>query len=644
MCGIFGLCGISGKPVSVSTQEMATSLQLMQHRGPNAGRLALFGGEEEPPLLLELDKIPNKAKAPLAADVATTLALGHRRLSIIDLSEAAHQPMASGSGRFWMTYNGELYNYRELREELKTKGFTFTTQSDTEVLLALYEAEGAGMVSRLNGMFALAIWDTQDRALFLARDRYGIKPLYTTRMPDGAIAFASEVKSLLALPGVTQELNPQGLYEHFTFQTTLFEKTLVKNISLLEAGSFVMISPEQNTWHQEKYWEPVFQDTPYNPNHLQRYTQDVRECLEQAISRQLVGEVPIGAFLSGGMDTGAITAVAGRQIENLNTFTCGFDTRGVTEMEQYTDERVEAQALAQTLGSHHHEMVLDHQALPQSLERLVWHLDDFRAGISYQNERINELVSQHVTVVLSGVGGDELFAGYPWRHQPLLSLTDSKAFSDAYYQHWARLLSDAQKQQLFSKKILAGLTEPDTKTAFNRVLGRCQAQHPLHKALGYEMTTFLQGLLIVDDRLSMAHSIELRVPFLDNDLVDLCLSLPAETKLSPDGTPKAILKEALEGLLPDEVIHRRKQGFTPPEMTWFRGPTRGYVEEMLLSDQAIERGLFEPDALKHLITEHMDGHANHRFLIWSLLCLEQWQRLFLDQDALSPPKSTQSVI
>lgn len=629
MCGIFGWFSTQSQHTDkISLPGAAKALSLMKHRGPDAQRLAAFPRHAVP----YVDTLQAIQSKPDASDLQGIL--GHARLNIIDLSDRASQPMVMKT--HWIVFNGEIYNYRQLRKELQAKGYVFQSESDTEVLLALYDAEGTAMLKRLNGMFAFAIYDLQKQEIFLARDRYGIKPLYYWQA-GGEFAFASELKSLLALPGVGKKLNHQALFEHLTFQYSLGNKTLVQGIQSLDAGCYAVLNLSQGQFKQQTYWTLQYADTPLDITRLPDQIQQVRAAFETSVSAQLVGDVPIGSFLSGGMDTGAISAVATRMIPDMYTFTCGFDVSDVSESERLFDERDQARELSDLLGTTHQEMLIGSKSLPEVFKQVVWHLDDFRAGISYQNFLVSEMVKKNVTVVLSGVGGDELFAGYSWRYVPILDVEDPAQFNRLYYQAWVRLLSDEKKRYLFSDEFLREVGDYSTKDAFNQVLDTCVSEEPLHRALAYDFKTFLQALLTVEDRLSMAHSVESRVPFLDNAVVDVCLSLPAETKLqrapvSGEPLAKWILKEALKGLLPDSVLTRRKQGFTPPDASWYRSVHKHWIESMLLSPKALERNLFKPNVLKGLLDDHFSGQANHRFLIWSLLCLEQWQQLFFDEE------------
>lgn len=628
MCGIFGI--VHSETLPISPERLADAFGLMSHRGPDCSLLTFF---------TEHGNITVARDSDMSYIPPAYAMLAHHRLAIIDRSAKGNQPMPFGE--CWMTYNGEIYNYKNMRAILQEQGNSFLSDSDTEVLLTQYQYDGPDMVQQLNGMFAFGLWDNAKKHLVLARDRYGIKPLYYTRLKNGALAFASEVKALVALPGFDKTLDYTALSEHLTFQNTLGDKTLFQSARLLEPGHWARFDVESGQLHIQKYWEPVFE--PNNRLKEAKAIETFYGYFEEAVKRQLVGEVSIGSFLSGGLDTGAITAIASQQLPHLHTYTAGFDTAGVSSEEQLFDERIAARAMSAQFKTHHHEIQIGPDAFPQRLANVVWHLDDFRAGISYQNELISQAVRQDVTVALSGVGGDELLAGYPWRYEPLLALAP-KQFNTHYYQVWQRLLNDSEKENLWSSSIKSSLKGFSTQTQFENILNQCKAESPLDKALCFDMKTFLHALLIVEDRLSMAHSVESRVPFLDNTLVDYCLTLPSKFKLHPtsnssdSATSKWILKQAFQGTLPDSVINQRKQGFTPPDASWYRLYHRDFIEKLLLSKTALERHLFEPKALRAILEDHWQGKRNHRFLIWSLLCLELWQRFFVDVDFPQKPE------
>jgi asparagine synthase (glutamine-hydrolysing) len=553
------------------------------------------------------------------------LALVFRRLKIIDLSARAAQPMSNEAQTIWIVFNGEIYNYIELRAELAARGCRFRSESDTEVILALYEAEGLAAFRRLNGMFAIALWDQRLRRLVLARDRFGIKPLYYADAPD-ELVFGSEIKTLFCYPSIRPRLAPLALAEHLAFQFPLADRTLFDGVHLLQPGRLLIIE-DSGSRRIERFWQLDYRPRPGHS--LNEWARDLHQCLVGAVQRQVRSDVPVGSFLSGGMDTGSISALAARSINPLHTFTCGFDVTGMRGLEQHFDERKHARELAARLETIHHEMEVGPSDLMELLPAVVWHLEEARVGISYQIYKLSELVRQHVTVVLSGTGGDEIFAGYPWRYAPILQETDPARFEDQFYGVWCRLTSDAQRSQLFSENTLRALAGCSPRDGFRAAIAETQGLDPLHRALHFEAGNFLQGILLVEDRLNMAFSVEARMPMLDNQVVDLIEATPSELKYDGERT-KIVLKEALRSVLPDEVLHRRKQGFTPPEETWMSTVSRPRIEALLLDPRSLDRGLFQPDAIRDVLQAHFEGRANNRFLIWSLLCIEWMQRLFVD--------------
>ncbi|HEU4391151.1 MAG TPA: asparagine synthase (glutamine-hydrolyzing) [Blastocatellia bacterium] len=598
MCGIAGIYQPNG--ATADPNRVAAMCDLIRHRGPDDYAVWNSG----------------------------PVALGHRRLSIIDLSPRGRNPMPNEDETIWITFNGEIYNYRQLREDLLRRGHLFRSETDTEVIIHLYEEEGPAAVERLNGMFAFALWDSTKRRLLLARDRFGVKPLYYTTAGNW-FAFASEVKAFLALPEFSARPDLVALSEHLTFQNTFGERTFFEGVRLLPAGHYLLRNEMGVSLHQ--YWDLAFD--PDNSRSLDGWAAGLRERFETAVTRQLMSDVPLGSFLSGGMDTGSISAVAARNIPAMHTFTCGFDVpEDATDLEQHFDEREESHLLANLLGTVHHELTLGPDAMAPALPHVVWHLDEPRVGISYQVYYTAEMIRRYVTVVLSGVGGDELFAGYPWRYEKVL-YSDPKRFDDDYYRLSIRFLDDSAKRELFTGSVIDSIGDYSSFDSFRSIMSRADRFDPLHRALYFDFKTFLNGLLIVDDKLAMAHSVEGRVPFLDNELVDYVGRIPAEFKLRP-GESKIALKRAMQGLLPGETLERRKQGFTPPDQSWYRGRALGYIRELILGNRALSRDYFQRTALERILDDHVSGRANNRFLIWSLMCFEWWNRLFVDREAL----------
>ncbi len=618
MCGFAGVFARSG---SVDPELLRRMAQVIAHRGPDDSGSVYFARESG-----SHSHNPSEAP-PFPADVA----LAFRRLKIIDLSPAGAQPMSNADGSLWVVFNGEIYNYIELRAELEAEGWRFRSRSDTEVLLAMFERHGVDAFKRLNGMFAAAFFDKRTNQLTLVRDRIGIKPLYYA--DTGAdFVFGSEIKALMQHPGVQRGIDRRSLAEYLTFHFPLRNRTIFQGVSLLEPGCYATLEGGALSVH--RYWSLSYHSgaTPDR----QDAVAELRVILRGALARQVRSDVPIGTYLSGGMDTGSISALAAPMISPFHSFTCGFETRGMSGLEGFFDERRDAATLADRLGMVHHE----EEVRPEDLERLMpevmWHLEDPRVGVSHQIYKLAHMVRQNVIVILSGTGGDELFAGYGWRYEPVHGLSDMGAFQKRFYDVWARIRTDEQRSELLSDSVAGDLQGWTPRTSFAEELAPFADEAPLHRALAFEMRNFLHGVLLVDDKLTMAHSIESRVPLLDNEVVEFVNHLPAEWKYDGAGT-KIILREALRGILPDEVIDRRKQGFTPPESTWMRVNSRRWIESVLLSDQSLERGLFKPDAVRRIVGEHMDGTSNHRFLLWSLLSLEFTQRSFLDGAAPMRP-------
>ncbi|HZO13343.1 MAG TPA: asparagine synthase (glutamine-hydrolyzing) [Polyangiaceae bacterium] len=549
------------------------------------------------------------------------VALGHRRLSIIDLSPRGRNPLANEDGDVFVCCNGEIYNYRELRQDLVSRGHRFRSETDVESIVHLYEEEGVEAVRRLDGMFAFALYDVRRRRLLLARDRFGVKPLYYTRFGN-TLAFASEIKAFLALPGFAAKLDARGLAEHFAFQNQFGSRTLFEGVSLLPAGH--MLIAEDGAISTRQYWDL---DLDPQPNMtLEDWAQGLRERFEAAVTRQLMSDVPLGSFLSGGMDTGSISAVAARSIRGMHTFTCGFALpAGRSDLEKYFDERRESHELAAHLGTIHHELELGPDAMAPLLPQVVWHLDEPRVGISYPVIRTAQMIREHVTVVLSGVGGDELFAGYPWRYDRAANL-DGEAFDVAYYREWCRLLSDEERSELFTQETRRAIGDFTPYDSFREAIRGARASGGLSRALYFDFKTFMNGLLLVDDRLTMAHSLESRVPFLDNELVAYTARIPPEHK-----GRKLVLRRAMQGLVPDATLNRRKQGFTPPDRTWYKGELLATVKDLVLGR---DRGVFERRALERILDEHLSDKRDHRFLLWSLMSIEWWHRLFVDREPL----------
>jgi asparagine synthase (glutamine-hydrolysing) len=592
--------------------------------------------------------------------------MGHRRLAIVDLTDAGRQPMETPDGNLAITYSGEVYNFPELRAELEALGHRFQSRTDTEVVLRAYQQWGVSAIDRLNGMFAFAIWDRKSRELLIARDRYGIKPLYTAWV-GGEFLFASEIKALLRHPRLRAKLSLPHLLEYFTFQNILSEGTFFEGVQLLPAGTWMRVRPGAAP-ERVRYWDFTFaEEGAHQPEEA---AEELRRLFDQAVRRQLVSDVPVGSYLSGGMDSGGITAIAARHIPYLSTFTGGFDLTSASGLELGFDERAKAESLSYLCRTEHYEVVLKAGDMERCLRDLVWHLEDPRVGQSYPNFYVARLASKFVKVVLAGTGGDELFGGYPWRY--FVGHADRHGdYVAQYYESWNRLLPPDRAPRLFHPSVAAEVADLDPMDTFRGVFGtdhhtpRTPADYINH-SLYFEAKTFLHGLLLVEDKLSMAHGLETRVPFLDNDLVDFAQSLPVhlkirdldstvrldENNLAPkvemrhrqtrDG--KMLLREALRAYVPDAVSDQVKQGFSGPDASWFRGESIDFVNRTFADGKARVYDYLRPDTVRSLIDEHTSGRHNRRLFIWSLLMLETWLRVFLpDGSPVSDAESLHTV-
>ncbi len=579
-----------------------------------------------------------------------SVGLVHRRLAIIDLSDAASQPMVSPDGQSVLAYNGEVYNFRELRHELETLGYRFRSTSDTEVVLNALIEWGVGALTRFNGMFALAWWDVRRRSMLLARDRYGIKPLYYAARSDG-VAFGSEQKAILALPDFRRRLDHQALIEYFTFQNIFTDRTLIEGVRILPAGHYIHLSQSRgfDAVKPVQYWDFDFRE-PDSPRDSREYEEELDRLFNAAVSRQLVSDVELGCYLSGGMDSGSIAAVASRDHPYLKTFTCGFDLRSASGLELAFDEREQAEYMSYCFRTEHYEMVLKAGDMERVMPKIAWHLEEPRVGQCYPNFYAAKLASKFVKVVLSGAGGDELFGGYPWRYYRAVVNDDFEHYVDKYYEFWQRLIPNSLLKDVFAP-IAASFGSMWTRDIFRDVFQHhaselVRPEDYINHSLYFEAKTFLHGLLVVEDKLSMAHGLESRVPFLDNDLVDFAMVCPVHLKLNnlanvirinenepgdkasiyysrtKDG--KKILRDVMQRHIPPEIASAEKQGFSAPDASWFRGESIEFVKRSLLvGDPAIYQ-LLDRTVVKRLIDEHLTGKTNRRLLIWSLLNVEAW--------------------
>ena len=521
-----------------------------------------------------------------------------------------------------------------------------------------YEEWGDDCVARLNGMFAFALWDRRARRLLLARDRYGIKPLYVWQ-GEGRLLFGSEIKALLQHPAMTVGVDPAALLEYFTFQNQFGDRTLFNGVRMLPAGHVMSVAVGGDV-RSRQYWDFDFVEPDNAGGDYREYEEELHRRFVTAVKRQLVSDVPVGAYLSGGMDSGGITAVASQEIPNLSSFTAGFDLSSASGLELHFDERDRAEALSSQFKTEHYEVVLKSGDMERVMPKLIWHLEDLRVGQCYPNYYVARLASKFVKVVLSGTGGDELYGGYPWRYYRAVGSADTANYVDRYYAFWQRLVPNAVIHRLFQPEIWSAVKDIDTVNVMRRVVDGVdapleRAEDYVNRSLYFECKTFLHGLLVVEDKLSMAHGLETRVPFLDNDVVDFAMRVPVRAKLrhldlqdrldenavgpkndmyfSRTNDGKVVLRNMLRRMLPPTYVEGAKQGFSAPDASWFRGDSIDYVKRLILDPNAMIYQFLRPDTVSELVNEHLSGKTNRRLLIWSLISFEWWCRCFLEGGA-----------
>ncbi|MFO0322349.1 MAG: asparagine synthase (glutamine-hydrolyzing) [Bacteroidota bacterium] len=629
MCGIVGVYNLNG--VSFPESHLKKMAGTISHRGPD--------GE--------------------GYFIEENISLAHKRLSILDISEKGLQPMHSKNKEWVITFNGCIYNYLELRKELQQKGYTFISNTDTEVITEGLVAYGPSFFERLDGMFAVGAWNTKEKCLYLSRDRYGVKPLYYW-FTGKTLVFASEIKAIIQHPEYKIGVNLSALNEYFTFQNMFSYSTLFKDITMLPPANTVKINGMSTSVIHHSWWNFDFTNTDDKMSFEDAKSETTR-LFKNAVGRQMISDVPVGSYLSGGMDSGSITAIASTHVKRLSTFTCGFDMSSVTGVEANYDERRDAELMANYFKTEHYEQVINAGDLGWSLPRVVYHLEDLRVGMSYPNYYISRLASKFVKVCLQGTGGDELYGGYPWRYYRVFKSTSQKDYFNQYYDFWQRLVPDGDRGLLFTDFVNKQISHDEPRGTFERVftfnnkLKYNTPEEHIQNSLYFEIKTFLPGLLLVGDKLSMANGLEERFPFLDNELVNFAQKIPIKYKLGnlenmkridendfrdkkklyqeyDDG--KNVLRKAMLEFLPDSIINRKKQGFSAPDESWYRGENAGYVKELLLNKKTASADFINPKYIERIIDEHINKRINHRLLIWSFMNFEWWCKLFLHNEKI----------
>lgn len=634
MCGICGIVATEQGNARITADRLRRMRDVLVHRGPDGAGEFLEHG----------------------------VALGHRRLSIIDVEHGA-QPMTSADGRYVIVYNGEVFNHPTLKAELESTGVRYETRCDTETVLHLFEREGPDAVHRLRGMFAIAIWDRARRELTLIRDRLGVKPLYYAHLENGTLCFGSEIKSLLASDAVKPSLNRAALPETLACRAPMGDETLFDNVRRLPPGHLLV-------WREgavtvRRYWTLEMQpSTSVRSDAAWEAEFDAR--FREAVKLRLMSDVPLGVFLSGGIDSAAITSVMADMVnEPIRTFSVAFAEREANELHY-------ARLVSERFKTQHHEVIVSPDEFFGALPRMVWHEDEPIAHpSSVPLHAVAALASQHVKVVLTGEGSDENLAGYPWYRATVLqhglgtrwhamapdalrsavrALVDAAPMAarrklrrtflyldadlDALVYDNFGVFGRAWQSRLMTPALRDSVRGHDPYASIHRHLGATHAPTLLGRLLYTDLHTYLHELLMKQDQMSMAASIESRVPFLDHPLVEFAATMPDRMKLR-GLTTKYVLRRIMRGRLPDEILSRKKMGFPVPIGAWLAGPYRNWIDQFVLSPRAMERGLFQPEPVRELVRAHLAGEAKHGERLWSLVNLEIWHRIFIDGESPS---------
>ena len=624
MCGITGIVDLVGQRPIEQARLRAMNAAL-EHRGPDGDGFHFEPG----------------------------VGFGHRRLSIIDL-EGGRQPLYNEDGTIVVTFNGEIFNFLEVERELLARGHTFRTRCDTEVIVHAWEEWGEDCVQRFNGMFAFAVWDQRKQTLFIARDRLGVKPLFYTLLPDGQLLFASELKALLVHPDVPRRIDPRAVEEYFTFGYVPDPKTIYTDIRKLEPGAYLSVRRGRPEVKPQRYWDVPLMGPRRCAEPRERWLDELRDRLKESVRKRLMSDVPLGAFLSGGIDSSAVVAMM-REIGTNDILTCSI---GFSEPSY--DESRYARRVAEAKRTNHKQEVVEASDY-SLLDQLVGIYDEPYADSSaIPTYRVCELARKHVTVALSGDGGDENFIGYrryrlfaaeeavrsripagvrqaifgplgrwypklDWAPRVLRGKTTFQALArgtvDAYL-HGVSICPEEMRAALFSEGFRRELQGYSAREVFHGLVRNKEFADPLALVQYLDFKTYLPGdILTKVDRASMAHSLEVRTPFLDYEFVEWVASLPSAIKLN-GGEGKHVLKEALRPVLPEEVLFRKKMGFAVPLDVWFRGSLRQHILNVVQGKRLAECGIFEPAMLRRMVADHQSGRRDHSAPLWSLLMFD----------------------
>ena len=609
MCGIAGIVGVDAGVERL--ERMAASIR---HRGPDDSGF----------------------------HVDQHAGLAFTRLSIVDL-EGGHQPMSDRDGRAVVVFNGEIYNHRELRHDLERLGRRFQTDhSDTEVVVQGWLEWGERLVPRLNGMFAFAVWEPATRTMSFARDRFGIKPLYRASMPCGGLVFGSEIRAIHASGHVEKNPEPSSILEYFTLQNLWGERTMFSGIEMMPQATI-------SRWRDgvltsDVYWEPTF--TRSRQGSMEDFAREHRSILEAVVARQTRADVPITTYLSGGIDSTAITAAAHRIDPTVRSYSCIFDLDGVGE-DAWADEREFSRAAADALGVARVEHVLSPDSLEGCLDDYVDALEDIRMGMGYVNYLIARRVARDAKVVLSGTGGDEYHGGYVGRYVAMglpepgrISLKDrlramvgrvpgrwtDELRRKKYHAILTACFSPGQYGDVFEPEFLEEAGEYDPIARMDQCIDECDSENWFDRLEYVDAKTYLHGLLVLEDKISMAHSLETRVPLLDNELIDYVNDLPVSALIS-GGVGKVVFRESVKPWVPESIYTKPKMGFGPPDASWYRNQLRPWIESELRPQRIDSLGIFRPGCVQNILEAHFSSRANNTYLIWSLLSFNAWCRV-----------------
>lgn len=620
------MCGIVGIHSATEKSWIEKMNQIQSHRGPDDEGIFEDSGEN--------------------------FSMAMRRLAIIDLQSGA-QPISTLDKRFTIIFNGEIYNAPELRKDLERRGVKFQTDhSDTEVVLQLYALEGAESLQKLNGMFAFAIYDNEKKTLFAARDHAGIKPLYYTQK-NGIFAFASELKSLLALPFVKREIDFQSLFHYMSLMYVPGENTIIKDIKRLKAGHCFLYDLKNKNLKIFKWWEPFRnrkKDIRYRIKEKSELVKLVRENFEAAVNRWTLADVSIACSLSGGLDSSAIVGALSKNGQKIKTYSLGFKEEG----ENYWDELPRAREVAKKWETDHHELILNPEDLLNDLVSMVWHLDEPYAG-GLPSWEVFKFMSKDVKVGLTGTGGDEMFGNYgKWRgiepnwlykffvQREKEEKISEKFFRENFFEKYYYFSDKEKLEFVFENAIFEQNLKNTSEFLFKffEAGGRAGAKTLRDKICYMDLETQLpEEFLMMTDRFSMAHSLEARTPFLDKEFMEFMLAVPSNLRTKHFNL-KYLLREAVRALLPSEIINARKKGFVIPIKLWLRGKLRPLVQFLLNPERLKHQGIFKPEFYTHFVLSHLDGKSDYTNKIWAAVMFQLWHFVFIEKKQIDKPSFT----